>query len=152
MSRITRQDYFMAIAQLTALRGTCNRLQVGCVLVNDNRIASVGYNSSVKGTAHCIDVGCLMVDGHCKRCPHAEVAAVANLTRRYPQLKAYITHQPCLDCLKLLVTANVTEIYYIKEYQSAERNRVLDEISQAHPNFIMQQIIPITNLLLGSSR
>ena len=52
---LSRPNYFMKMAELTALRGTCNRLQVGCVLVNaeNNRIAAVGYNSSHKGTPHC---------------------------------------------------------------------------------------------------
>ena len=37
-------EYFKEIVQVTAKRSPCERLQVGCVLVKDNRIVSQGYN------------------------------------------------------------------------------------------------------------
>lgn len=129
--RILRHDYFMKIAEFTALRGTCNRLQVGCVLVNpvDHRIASVGYNSSHSGQNHCTDVGCLIYEGHCIRCPHAEIAAITNLEHRYEQLTCYLTHQPCLNCFKSLVSAGVNIIYYKHPYADMARDTLNTELN-----------------------
>ena len=42
--RINWDDYFISIAFLISSRSSCNRLHVGCVIVKDTRIISVGYN------------------------------------------------------------------------------------------------------------
>jgi dCMP deaminase len=129
--RLNRESYFMHLARLTAKRSTCNRAQVGCVLVDtdSNRIAAVGYNSAHKGNVHCEDKGCLIEDGHCIRCPHAEIAALSNLERKYNNLTCYLTHQPCLNCFKALVSFGVTTIYYDSEYVDDARNMLSKELS-----------------------
>ena len=38
------QEYFKQITKYTASRSPCQRLQVGCIRVKDNRIISQGYN------------------------------------------------------------------------------------------------------------
>lgn len=125
-----RIEYFMAVAELTAKRGTCNRLQVGCVLVDDtNRIAAVGYNSSISGQPHCMDTECLMYAGHCIRCPHAEVAAIANLTQRYSWLACYVTHKPCYHCFKSLIANGVAKIYYRLDYEDEARDILNKELN-----------------------
>ena len=123
MKKLSRSEYYMKLAELTALRGTCNRLHVGCVLVDSKtkRIAAVGYNSSHSRTAHCDVHGCLLVEGHCIRTLHAEQAAVINLERKYEFLNAYITHEPCANCYKLLTAANVKTIKCLYKYQSSAR-------------------------------
>lgn len=138
---IKRVDYLMALAELTSKRGTCRRLQVGCVLVDaeTNRIAAIGYNSAHKGNVHCNDQDCLMFDGHCIRCPHAEIAAITNLQRAYKQLYCYITHQPCISCFQALISANVTFILYAKEYKDEKREMLYFELLQNNINIQMKQ-------------
>lgn len=119
VQRISRQQYYMAIADLTAQRSTCLRLQAGCVIVGDGKIVSTGYNSSHRGTKHCIDidVGCLMEDDHCVRCLHAEEAAVINMeTRRIKDLTLYVTHTSCIRCYKLVTSLGIKYIFYGKAY------------------------------------
>jgi len=117
MGRIRRHTYFMEIAKLAAQRGTCPRAKVGCVLVGeDNRIKATGYNSSHSGSPHCENNGCNVVDEHCIRTIHAEVAAVLNLERRYTNLTAYVTHQTCISCYKILTAAGVAAIIYWESY------------------------------------
>ena len=42
--RLTWNEYFMRLAETVAMRGTCDRAYVGCVIVNgENRIVSVSY-------------------------------------------------------------------------------------------------------------
>jgi len=114
--RLNRSEYFLGIADLAAKRGTCPRLQVGCVLASKNRVKATGYNGSFKGSPHCEDAGCILEAEHCVRTLHAEVNAVLSLERRYNQLTAYITHQPCINCYRILAGANITAIYYANEY------------------------------------
>jgi dCMP deaminase len=130
MKRLKREDYYMKVAELTALRGTCKRLQVGCVLVDESthRIVSVGYNSSHKGQPHCIDDECLIVNGHCIRTLHAEQAAVLNLERKYERLICFTTHNPCINCFKVLVGANVKSIYYLENYVDLQRDQLNEDL------------------------
>ena len=66
----------MGIAFEVAKRSTCNRAQVGAIIVRDKRILTTGYNGSPAGLPHCTEVGCLMVGGHCARALHAEQNAI----------------------------------------------------------------------------
>ena len=121
--RLDRDTYFMQLACLTALRGTCPRAIVGCIIVtHDNRIVSTGYNSSYPGTPHCDSAGCLIHENHCVRCIHAEEAAILKLEKRYNNLKVYVTHEPCIHCYKSLCNSGVEEIYYLKPYRNASDN------------------------------
>lgn len=124
MKRLKREDYYMKIAELTALRGTCKKLQVGCVLVDPSthRIVSVGYNSSHKDQPHCVDDDCLIVNNHCIRTLHAEQAAALNLERKYEKLICYTTHNPCINCFKILAGVGVKTIWYLNDYHDNERD------------------------------
>ena len=42
--RISWNDYFMKAATLASVRSPCDRLKVGCVIVKNNRLISMGYN------------------------------------------------------------------------------------------------------------
>lgn len=53
MSRISRDQMLMDIAEVVAKRGTCNRLQVGAVISKEGRIISTGYNGVPSGLPHC---------------------------------------------------------------------------------------------------
>ena len=50
--RISWDDYFMKAATLASIRSPCERLKVGCVLVKNNRLISMGYNGFLAGTDH----------------------------------------------------------------------------------------------------
>lgn len=133
-NRLSRDIYFMQLAISTSLRGTCPRAVVGCVLVTpDNRIVATGYNSSFPKSPHCSEVGCLIENNHCVRCLHAEEAAILKLEHKYDQLIAYITHQPCIHCYKLLCNAGARSIYYLIGYGdiSPQYHHLINEIGMA---------------------
>lgn len=121
--RIPWNQYFMAQAVLLSLRSTCKRLEVGATIVRDKRIIAGGYNGSVSGDVHCIDEGCYMVDGHCLRTIHAEMNAILQCAKfGIPTDKAeiYVTHFPCLQCMKMILQAGIKKIYYLKDYHNHE--------------------------------
>lgn len=115
--RPTWDEYFLDLATVIALRSTCPRLHVGCVIVQDKRIIATGYNGAPAHADHCDDVGCLLVDGHCERAIHAEVNAI-RLTRgvNIAECVAYITHKPCESCRSLLHDNGVFDIRYLYDY------------------------------------
>ena len=113
--RIDRNEYFMQIAELTAKRGTCDRAQVGAVAVKDKRVIMSGYNGSPPGMAHCDDVGHQMVNGHCIRTVHAEQNIITQSAKNGVSLDeatVYVTHEPCFECLKLLISAGVDLVVF----------------------------------------
>ena len=115
--------YFMDIADMVSRRGSCDRKQVGCILVKDKRIIATGYNGSMTKADHCDDVGHLMENGHCVRTIHAEVNAIAQCAKYGSDCEGstcYCNTLPCWNCFKLLVNAGVRQIYYKDAYANAE--------------------------------
>lgn len=112
-------DYIIEIATIVAKRSTCPRLQVGAVLVSDTRIIATGYNGAVSGAAHCTDSGCMIIDGHCVRAVHAEANAITQSALYGVSTMGasmYITHKPCVSCIKLIVSAGISEVFYLFDY------------------------------------
>jgi len=118
-------EYFLDIADVVATRSTCNKLAVGCVIVKDKMIVSTGYNGSVHGHEHCTDVGCLLnEEGRCIRTIHAEQNAIIHARRdELQEATAYVTHEPCETCSKLLNQAGIIRIVFRNSYKN-ERNRI----------------------------
>lgn len=120
LKRKSWDEYFMDIAETVATRATCDRLHVGCVIVKDKRIISTGYNGSIHGEDHCDDVGHLYNEqGRCVRTIHAEQNAIIHANRE--DLKgatAYVSHEPCETCTKLLIQAGIKRIIFKHGYQN----------------------------------
>lgn len=116
MKRISKDDYYLAIAHATALRSTCLDKQVGCVLVDEaGIILSTGYNGAPRGTQNCTDLNeCNMERMGAKpwcKAAHAEQNAllIAGYNRAYA---AYCTLEPCTMCTSLLINAGVRIITF----------------------------------------
>lgn len=122
-------DYFLQIAFTVAQRSTCDRAHVGCALVRDRRILTTGYNGAPAGLPHCDDVGHLLVDGHCVRTLHAEQNALIQAALHGVGTEgatAYVTHQPCLTCAKMLINAGIRRVVYAGHYPDVLSRSFLD--------------------------
>ena len=112
-------EYFKEIVQVTAKRSPCERLQVGCLLVKDNRIVSQGYNGFLPGCAHVS----IIRDNHEQATVHAEQNCIADSAKRGVSCDgctAYITHYPCIICCRLLLATGIKSIKYIFDYHNDE--------------------------------
>lgn len=49
-------EYFMAVAEVVALRSTCYNRKVGSVIVRDKRIVASGYNGAAAGNTSCFEL------------------------------------------------------------------------------------------------
>jgi dCMP deaminase len=120
----------MQIAQTVATRATCPRAMVGCVLTRAHRILTTGYNGAPRGVAHCTEAGCIVVHDHCQRATHAEANAIVQGALHGVSLEgatAYCTHQPCVNCSKLLISAGVVRIVYATAYPDPVASALLGE-------------------------
>ena len=119
MSRCTWDEYFKNIILATKERSPCLRLQVGCILVKDNRIISQGYNGHLPGAPHTS----MVRNNHEQATVHAEQNAICDCAKRGVSCKeatAYVTHYPCIICTRLLLAAGIKEIKYLEDYKNDE--------------------------------
>lgn len=124
--RLSWDNYFISIAFLIASRSTCNRLNVGCVLVKDTRIISVGYNGFLPKLPH----QSIVRDNHEQATVHAEQNAVSDCAKRGIKLDgatAYITHYPCLNCFKILAASGIASINYHIDYKNDNIVKLLSQ-------------------------
>lgn len=128
-ARVGWNDYFMSIAVLVASRGTCDRLQVGCILVREKRILATGYNGAPAGVEHCDVTGHdLDEGGHCTRAVHAEANALFQCAAFGVPVEgatAYVTNLPCWRCYSALHQAMVRSIIYAGDYKDHLPERVI---------------------------
>jgi dCMP deaminase len=119
MSRITWDDYFFEIVDVTSKRSPCSRLKVGCLLTRNNRIISQGYNGFLPGCPH----ESIIRNNHEQATLHAEQNAVANCAKRGVSCNnctAYVTHYPCIICTRMLLASGIKTIKYINDYKNDE--------------------------------
>ncbi len=119
-TRAQWNEYFMQIARVVATRSTCDRKNVGAVVVRDRMILSTGYNGSMRGAPHCDEIGHMMEDGHCVGTIHAEMNAILQAARNGVQIEGaelYTTASPCWNCFKCIVNAGIQRIYFGEFYR-----------------------------------
>lgn len=116
-------DYFMKIAEIVKLRSSCERRQVGSVIVLDGKIVGTGYNASASKVKHCNEVGCTIENDHCIRAVHSEKNAILNSARDLTGAEIYTTSFPCLSCLESLRNAKVTSIVFIEGYEYSDKQK-----------------------------
>ena len=90
-SRISKDIYYLNIAQECTQRGTCLRRNYGAIIVKNDEIISTGYTGSPRGRINCIDHGkCLREELKIPsgeryeicRSVHAEMNACIQASRR----------------------------------------------------------------------
>ena len=112
---------YMDVAERFAKLSSAKRLQVGAIVVKDDRIISIGYNGMPAGW----DNNCenALKDGTLKTKPevlHAETNAIAKLARSNESgldSDLFVTHAPCLDCAKLIYQAGIRRVWFGAAYR-----------------------------------
>lgn len=57
MERISKENYYLDIAQTVLERATCLRRIYGAIIVKNDEIISTGYNGAPRGRRNCVDMG-----------------------------------------------------------------------------------------------
>jgi len=91
MKRISKDNYYLDIAQTVLERATCLRRVYGAIIVNNDEIISTGYNGAPRGRANCTDLGYCSREAmkvprgeryELCRSVHAEANAIISAARR----------------------------------------------------------------------
>lgn len=121
-------EYFMHLAEESALRSKDPNTKVGACIVKDNRVLSLGYNGAPRG----FDDD-LVPLGRGSNLPlaqrkntfmcHAELNAILNYRGSLSDFEGasiYITLSPCHDCAKAIAQLKIKEVIYKEEYHKKE--------------------------------
>ena len=60
IKRVTKENYYLDIAQTVSERSTSLRKRYGAIIVKNDSIISTGYNGAPKGRANCNEIGSCM--------------------------------------------------------------------------------------------
>lgn len=142
-------DAYMDVSERFAQLSSAKRLQVGAIVVKNDRIISIGYNGMPTGWDNCCEHkeydlsrdinGDYFPDPH-NHFPHtdalgryalrtksevlhAESNAIAKLARSPESGEGatiFITHAPCIDCAKLIYQSGIAAVYYKHDYRSTQ--------------------------------
>ncbi len=116
------EQYFMGIAKLSAMRSKDPNTQVGaCIVSDDNRILSIGYNGCPNGfkdenfpwdrEGEPLNTKYLYV------C-HAEMNAILNYRGSRKELEGariYVDLFPCNECAKIIIQSGIKEVIYLSD-------------------------------------
>lgn len=121
-NNLSWDEYFMAIAKLSAMRSKDPNTQVGaCIVSKDNRILSIGYNGTPNGyddkyfpwdrEGEALNTKYMYV-------VHAERNAILNYRGSFKELensRIYVDLFPCNECAKEIIQAGIKEIIYLSD-------------------------------------
>ena len=91
MERVSKENYYLDIAQTVTERATCLRRVYGAIIVKNDEIISTGYNGAPRGRKNCVDLGCCTREAmrvprgeryELCRSVHAEANAIISAARR----------------------------------------------------------------------
>ena len=117
----------LAAAKEYAKLSSARRLQVGAIVVKDDRIISIGYNGTPAGwDNNCEDVEQYAATGNQvlvtkPEVIHAEGNAISKLARSNESglgATMFLTHSPCMECAKLIYGSGIACGYYEHEYRN----------------------------------
>ena len=146
-------EYFMGIALLSAERSKDPNTSVGaCIVSNDNKILTVGYNG--------MPIGCSDDEYPWKRdeddflsnkypyvC-HAEMNAILNYTGAYMKgAKLYVTLFPCNECTKAIIQKGIKEVIYMSDkYKDMDMTKAAKRMF-ASAGVTLRQYIPVNKTI-----
>jgi hypothetical protein len=91
MGRISKENYYLDIAETVLERATCLRRVYGAIIVKNDEIISTGYNGAPRGRKNCVDMGFCTREAmqvprgqryELCRSVHAEANAIISASRR----------------------------------------------------------------------
>ena len=107
---------------------TADRLKVGCLIVKDDRIISIGYNGMPSGGSNVCEENNVTKP----EVLHAETNAITKLAKSTESGEGsamFCTYAPCVDCAKLILQSGIREFHYEHRYKSSDGLDLLEQYS-----------------------
>ena len=130
ITRISKHEYYLKIAEAVSLRGTCLRRKFGAIIVKDDRIVSTGYVGAPRGRINCCDLGtCYRMEHNIPsgqryelcRSTHAEMNAIIQASpeeMKYATLYlvgiendgSYTNSDCCSMCKRVIINSGISTV------------------------------------------
>lgn len=118
----------MDVAKRTSMLSYAERLKVGAVAVRDKRIVCVGFNGTPPGLPNeCENNGTTL-----PTVLHGEENLILFAAKNGISLAGcsiYVTHQPCLNCARMIFGSGMVEVVYGDAYRSDEGLKFLESVN-----------------------
>lgn len=117
---------FMEIAHVVAKRATCFRLNVGALVVYNNRIIGMGYNGQEPGKPHCTK---MCEPGECIT-THAERNALRYAPATRGLVDLYCTDAPCAHCASFITENSnppIARVFFDRPYRDDTGLKIMQE-------------------------
>ena len=129
--RISKDRYYLNIAETVADRSTCRRRRYGAVIVNHDEIVATGYNGAARGVSDCLERGSCWREANgiphgeqYEKClgVHAEQNAIISAARSEmiggtlylagfeDSCRRIEDPRPCLICSRMIRNAGITRV------------------------------------------
>lgn len=130
--RLSKEFYYLGIADSVGERSTCLRRKYGAIIVRNDEIISTGYNGAPRGRKNCVDLG--SCERELRKIPpgeryelcrsvHAEANAIISAPRR-DMIGATLfllgrdakngelleSSMPCSMCKRLIINAGIERV------------------------------------------
>ena len=99
---------------------TAKRLKVGCVIVKDHRIISIGYNGMPSGWSNICEDEDFVTKPEVLHAEENAITKLARSTESGEGATVFTTHVPCISCAKLLYSSGIIGVYYTHPYRNTE--------------------------------
>ncbi len=152
MERISKENYYLDIAETVLERATCLRRVYGAIIVKNDEIISTGYNGAPRGRKNCVDMGYCTREAmqvprgqryELCRSVHAEANAIISASRRdmvgstlYLVGKDARTGEllhdatSCAMCRRQVINAGIAQVIIRKTKSEFDVVNVTDWVSQ----------------------
>lgn len=128
--RPTKEEYYLAMAEVASTSGTCLRRRFGAIIVKNNRIVSTGYVGAPSGREHCSDIGYCFREHHkipsgtmyekC-RSTHAEMNAIIQASKEEMEGAtlylvgvepdgSYTNADCCAMCKRVIINSGIEKV------------------------------------------
>lgn len=147
--RVSKENYYLDIAETVLERSTCIRKKFGAVIVKNDEIISTGYNGAPRERKNCIDLGYCAREKmqiprgeryEMCRSVHAEQNAIISAARKdlidsiiylcgKEQDNSYVENaNPCILCKRFILNSGISKIIIRKDKEKFEIIDVKDYI------------------------
>jgi dCMP deaminase len=129
------KEAYMDVAERFSKLSYAKKLKVGAIIVKDNRIISIGYNGMPSGWDNACEELIANELRSKKEVLHAEsnaIAKVAKSNESCDNAAIFCTHEPCLECAKLILQSGISAVYYRNAYDSLNYGSGIEFLVQSN--------------------
>lgn len=116
-----RVEMYMAMAEIVAMQSYAIRKKVGCVIVKDDNVISIGFNGTVSGADNaCEDIlpdGTLVTKSSVVHSECNALMSAAKNGKATNDAIMFVTFSPCIGCASLIKQAGISKVYYSEKYR-----------------------------------